>query len=137
MYTVAWSEHASVVINWPRPRPSRVWSFDTGTRRQRAELRSGLNGQIDGTELAIVLQAADSKKNRQVVITAADGRQWFWQRAGGLRSWNLWRSGDTQPIYQEQGQVSLRHDATEVEAVLTVATRDLTAVATPWWWVEF
>lgn len=135
LYTVTWTDSSYMTIDWGRPRTSKVTGFDVGARRQHADLRAGLHGQLDGVEAFIVQpQGGWGRERRRVVVSAADGRQWFWQKSRGFE---LWRAADTSPVYRERRGTSLRENITEAEVVLAEATRELGYLASPGWWFQF
>lgn len=135
LYTVVWTDNSYMTVDWGRPRASKVGCFDVGVRRQHADVRAGLHGQLDGVQ-AVILQPRGGwvRERRRVVVSVADGREWFWQRARGFE---LWRAADTGPVYRERRGASLRDDITEAEVVLAEATRDLGYFSSPWWWLLF
>lgn len=135
LYTVTWTDDSYMIIDWGRPRASKVSGFDVGTRRQHAGLRAGLHGQLDGVEMRIVQPRGGlGRERRRVVISAADQREWFWQKGRGFE---FWRAADTSPVYRERRRTTLREDITEDEMVLAEATRDLGYFTSPWWWLQF
>lgn len=135
LYTVAWTNNSHMTVDWGRPRASQTSGFDVGARRQHADLRAGLRGQFDGVQVRIVQPAGGlGRERRRVVISAADGREWFWQKARGFE---LWRVADPSPVYRERRGTFLREDITVAEVVLAEATRDLGYFTSPWWWFQF
>lgn len=135
VYTVTWTDGSYMTIDWGRPRASKVAGFDVGARRRHADLRAGLHSQLDGVEALIVQpQGGWGRERRRVIVAAADGREWFWQKSRGFE---LWRAADTSPVYRERGEASLREDITEAEVVVAEATRDLGYFTSPWWWFQF